>query len=487
MYSLGIVATASVVIAYLVTPVIRDWFVRCGWTDKPDGERKIHALPIPRCGGVIIVFACLAAYAILSVLHLSGWTNLSLDMGLIVSVLPGTVIVFAVGLVDDVKGLHAWTKFIWQIAASAIVFIGGLHVGALSWHALDRWWLSLPLTVFWLLLCTNAFNLIDGVDGLSSGLGLCATLTLICAALLGHNFPLLLATVPLAGALLGFLPFNFNPASVFLGDCGSYMIGFLLGCYSIVWSEKSATMLGLVAPLMAFAVPVFDVAVVVLRRLLRAKSIFSADRLHIHHRLLERGLAPRNVVLVLYGAAIVAAGIALLSTVLKTSYAGFVLLLFCGVTWFGIKNVGYQELNLAGRIASLTAFRQSLRAQSVLQTAREHLNAADNPAAYWRVVRTTVSELGFCGAWMTLDGMTFFESFEKGDSIPSWTIMIPLGDGGRVELAHRFEEAVSAMTLTALVDLLRTGITLRSEEKLETQDMEAEAAALRPLRKAASG
>jgi UDP-GlcNAc:undecaprenyl-phosphate/decaprenyl-phosphate GlcNAc-1-phosphate transferase len=403
-------------------------------------------------------------------------------------VLPGIAIVFVVGLVDDVRGLHAWTKFIWQMVASLIVFIGGLHVGALNWHALDRWWVSLPLTVFWLLLCTNAFNLIDGVDGLSSGLGLCATLTLICAGLMVHNFPLLLATVPLAGALLGFLPFNFNPASVFLGDCGSYMVGFLLGCYSIVWSEKSATVLGLVAPLIAFAVPVFDVAVVVLRRLLRAKSIFSADRLHIHHRLLERGLAPRNVVLVLYGAGVVAAGIALLSTILKNSYAGVVLVLFCGVTWFGIKNVGYQEIHLAGRMASLTAFRQILRSQAILQVAREHLNAAETPAAYWKVVRSTVSELGFCGAWMTLEGMTFFESLDKlneGDSIPSWTIMIPLGSGGRVELAHRFEEPISAMTLTALVDLLRTGIRVRTEYHPEPQAMDA--AALRPLRKVASG
>jgi len=223
----------------------------------------------------------------------------------------------------------------------------------------------------------------------------------------------------------------------------------------------------------------------VLRRLLREKSIFSADRLHIHHRLLERGLAPRNVVLVLYGAAVVGAGIALLSTVLKNSYAGFVLLLFCGVTWYGIKNVGYQEINLARRIAPLTTFRQILRSQAILQTAREHLNAADTPAAYWKVVRTTVSELGFCGVGMTRDGVTLFEAFDKSDSVPSWTITIPFGDGGHVELAHRFEEPVSAMTLTALIELLRSGTTLHTEQKPGAQTVEA--AALRPLRKAASG
>ena len=485
MYSLGLIAAASFLIAYLLTPLVRAWFVQRGWVDKPDGERKIHASPIPRAGGVVIAFAYLASYAILAVLNLSGWTTQHLDLALIVTVLPGTAIIFVIGLVDDIKGLRASTKLIGQVVASLVVFAGGLHVSALRWHVLGRWWLSLPLTLFWLLLCTNAFNLIDGVDGLSSGLGLCATLTLICAALLSHNYPLLLAVVPLAGALLGFLPFNFNPASVFLGDCGSCMVGFLLGCYSIVWSQKSATMLGIIAPLMAFAVPLFDVALVVLRRFLRAKSIFSGDRLHIHHRLLERGLAPRQVVLVLCSAAGLAAGMALLSTILDNAHAGFVLVLFCGVTWFGITQVGYKEFHLASRIASLTTFRHILKSQMILQTTQEHLNAAETPEAYWKVIRTAASELGFCQIWMTLDNMNFFESLDKDDSMPSWTITIPLQGGGQIELAHRFEKPVDAMLLAPLTDLMRSNPTFRTEPRVETKTIET-AVLLPTLRKAAS-
>ena len=217
---------------------------------------------------------------------------------------------------------------------------------------------------------------------------------------------------------------------------------------------------------------------------MKAKSIFSGDRLHIHHRLLERGLPPRKVALVLYGAAGVAAGMALLSTILNNTYAGLVLLLFCGVTWFGIKNVGYQDLQLASQIASVTTFRKILRSQMILQAAREHLNAADTPTAYWEVVRTMTSELGFCHVWMTLDSVNFFESFDKCDSIPSWTITIPLEGGGHIELAHRFEKPVSTMNLAPLTDLFRSCLRRRTKQNPETQTTQA-AEMSPPLQRAA--
>ena len=155
-------------------------------------------------------------------------------------------------------------------------------------------WLSLPLTLLWLVGCANAFNLIDGIDGLATGAGLFATVTILIGALLSNNVPLALATVPLAGALLGFLRYNFNPASIFLGDSGSLTIGFLLGCYGVLWSQKGATMLGMTAPLMALAVPLLDTGLAVARRFLRHQPIMSGDAAHIHHRLLARGLTPKD-------------------------------------------------------------------------------------------------------------------------------------------------------------------------------------------------
>ena len=469
MYSLGLVAAVSVLLAHSLTPFFRAWFVERGWVDKPDGDRKINVLPIPRAGGAVIAIAYLASYAILAALHLKGWASFHVDFGLVLAVLPGAALVLIIGLLDDTKGLPPLLKFSAQIVACLAAFMGGVHVGVLHWFAAGTWWFSLPMTVFWLLLCTNAFNLIDGMDGLSGGLGLFALLTLICYGLLGNNFPLLLATVPLAGALLGFLPFNLNPASVYLGDSGSYMIGFCLGCFAAVWSEKSATVLGIMAPLMALAVPLVDVVLVVARRFLREKPIFNADRLHVHHRLLERGLTPRRVVFVLYGAACTGAVLALLATVLNTAHACLVLLLFCGLAFAGIKQLGYLEFNTASRIAFRGTFRQVLRSEMILQTAWAHLNTAHTAAASWEVLKTTASELGFCRVGMKLDDLEFSQSFDAADAAPLWTISIPLKGRGRVELAHRFEQDVTASSVVPLTDLLHRCLGHGTGQRVEVR------------------
>src|SRR5262249_19014445 len=152
--------------------------------------------------------------------------------------LPAAGLIFAIGLIDDVIGLKSWQKLSGQLAAALCAYLGGVQILGIAGHFTDNWW-SIPLTVFWLVGCTNAFNLIDGVDGLAAGLGLFATLTSLIAALALGNLTLALATAPLAGALLGFLRYNFNPASIFLGDSGSLLVGFLLGCYGVLWSQKS--------------------------------------------------------------------------------------------------------------------------------------------------------------------------------------------------------------------------------------------------------
>jgi UDP-GlcNAc:undecaprenyl-phosphate GlcNAc-1-phosphate transferase len=457
LFTLELVALTSFLLAYLLTPVVRNWFLRIGWVDRPDGNRKIHVEPIPRAGGIAIVLAYMGAYALLAAVRLHGWTATQLNLDLICSVLPGVALVFLMGLLDDKRGVSPWIKLCVQVAAAVIVFIGGLHVEIFHWIPWEKWTWSLPLTVFWLVLCTNAFNLIDGMDGLSTGLGLFATVTLICAAAIHHNYPLLLATVPLAGALLGFLPFNSNPASIFLGDCGSYSVGFLLGCFGIVWSQKSATFLGLTAPLLCLAVPLVDLALAIARRFLGAKSIFSSDRHHIHHRLLDRGLTPRRVVLILYGAAALAAALSLLSTMVRDIYAAFVLLPFFCAAWLGIRTLRYAALQFIDPIALWGKFRQIVRSETIVQNARRTLDVAITPHARWEVLSTTAAQLGFCHVGMTLDGVKFFKSFDTSDATPAWVVTIPLTGGGRVELAHRFESAEgTVISVAPLAEVLRT-------------------------------
>ena len=151
-----------------------------------------------------------------------------------------------------------------MIAAGA-AYWAGIHIQGFAGYGTGAWW-NLPVTIIWLVACTNAINLIDGVDGLATGIGLFATCTTLIAALLQHNTALAIATVPLAGCLLGFIRYNFNPATIFLGDCGSLFIGFLLGCYAVVWSQKAATILGMTAPLMALSIPLLDMTVAIARR-----------------------------------------------------------------------------------------------------------------------------------------------------------------------------------------------------------------------------
>jgi UDP-GlcNAc:undecaprenyl-phosphate GlcNAc-1-phosphate transferase len=429
-----------------------------GWVDHPDTDRKLHAAPIPRVGGVAIVVAYLASYGLLAAVHLNGWRTTQLDLDLVLSVVPGVALVFLMGILDDKRGIRPVIKLFMQTTAAVIAYAGGLHVTVLSWIPVEKWWWSLPLTVFWLVLCTNAFNLIDGMDGLSSGLGLFATVTLICVASLNNNYGLLLATVPLAAALLGFLPYNSNPASIFLGDCGSYSLGFLLGCFGIVWSHKSATLLSLAAPLLCFAVPLLDLTLAILRRILGAKSIFSADRLHIHHRLLDRGLNPRRAVFVLYGAAAIAAGLSMMSSLLRDAYAGWIILPFVCATWIGVRNLRYAVFKSVDPVTFVEKAWKVMQAEKIVQTARNELDTARSHDARWEVITTAAGQLGFLHVGMTIDGSNFHKSFHGSDETPAWVVAIPLTGGGSVELAHRFDkQELAAASLASLADALRTG------------------------------
>ena len=181
-----------------------------------------------------------------------------------------------IGILDDLIGIEPWHKLIGQIIAGGLAYWAGIHVQGFGGYNLGPWW-SIPLTILWLVGCTNAINLIDGIDGLATGVALFATCTTLIAALLQHNLALALAVVPLAGCLLGFLRYNFNPATIFLGDSGSLFIGFLLGYFSVLWSQKAATMLGMTAPLIALSVPLLDTGLAIFRRFLRRQPIFGAD------------------------------------------------------------------------------------------------------------------------------------------------------------------------------------------------------------------
>jgi UDP-GlcNAc:undecaprenyl-phosphate GlcNAc-1-phosphate transferase len=340
----------SLGLALIFTPIIRILALRCNLVDIPDNNRKVHKRPIPRVGGVAVGAAYFASLSLAAV-FVGHWAPaVAGGFAIVKAIIPAALLIFFVGLADDLFSLKPWHKFAVQFAAAGLVVSAGVHIHsipALSIHPI----LSMVVSILWLVACTNAVNLIDGLDGLAAGISFLATMTAFVASLISGNVGLTIATAPLAGALLGFLVFNFNPASIFLGDSGSLLLGFLLGCDGILWSGSSATVLELAAPLMAVAIPLIDTTVAITRRFLSGHPIFKADRSHIHHRLLARGLSHVGAVLSLYVAAAVAGTLSLCLMGAGDLRDGMVLAIFGCAVIVGVRQLDYAEFGLLQRIA----------------------------------------------------------------------------------------------------------------------------------------
>ncbi len=452
MFSLLTLAISSFLLSLLLTPLVRNYSVRRGWVDTPDSGRKAHPWPVPRTGGVAVVAAFVGAYGVLLLTGLKGSRLVDLDV--VWRLAPAVAIIFAVGLIDDLRGMSAWQKLLGQLLAAGVAFGSGVQVHGIGGWALPGW-MELPATLAWLVLITNAVNLIDGMDGLATGVALFATLTILTAGLQANNIPLAMAVVPLAGALLGFLRYNFNPATVFLGDCGSLTIGFLLGCFGIFWSQKSATVLGVTSPLLALAIPLLDSGLAIVRRFITRQPIFGADRGHVHHKLLDKGLTVRQAVLLLYGVSLVFAILSLVSSVVHDSYAGVILVLFGSATWIGVQSLGYVEINMAGRLLWGGGFRRMLIGQLVIRHFEKALREAQDAESIWRVVRDTAKELGFQRVEMDVLGREFQESFQDGVAAAEWTANVPLPGGDSVRLTRPFDAPTHQAAMGLFLDTLR--------------------------------
>jgi len=458
VHSLFWLGIRAFLIALVLTPICRDVFRSYGVVDQPDGARKVHRYPIPRVGGMAIAISYLLSYMMV---RPETGSPLAQQISLVWRLLPGAAVAFSVGLLDDLFDLRPWIKLLGQLAAAGLACLGGVRILSIGGAPTNAWW-NIPLTILWVLVCMNAFNLVDGLDGLAAGAGLFAIVTVFAAALIQHNMILAVATFPLAGALLAFLCYNFNPATIFLGDSGSLLIGFLLGCYAAIWTNKSATLLGMTAPLMALSIPLLDVALAIARRFLRRQPIFTADRAHIHHRLLDRGFTPRRVVLVLYGLCGLAAALSLLQSVMH-SYTGAFILLFGVFILLGIQYLGYAEFDLAGRLLFGGEFQRSVSAKLDLRKFRVALSAAQAPSACWDVIRETCGKFGFQQVRLRLAGETFEYSSGESD-LPSWTARVPLANGDYAVLVRPFAAPELPMGVAPFVDVLRQVLTARFPE-----------------------
>ncbi len=450
------------VISLVLTPILRDVFRSYGVVDRPDSGRKAHPHPIPRIGGIAVAISYFISYALAA--YGSGGVE-EAQLSLVWALLPAAVVVFSVGLIDDFVGLKPWQKVAGELAAAGLAYWAGVRILGVAGHPMESWW-SLPLTIAWLLACTNAFNLVDGMDGMAAGVGLFATMTMFTAAMLQQNVALACATLPLAGCLLAFLCYNFNPATVFLGDCGSLLIGFLLGCYGVVWSQKSVTMLGMTAPLIALAIPLMDVVLAVVRRFIRRQPIFGADRGHIHHRLIDRGLTPRRAVMLIYGVCGLAAALSLMQGFTRSLYLAFlVVLLFCIVTWIGVRYLNYSEFTVAGRFVRIGEFQRVLNTQLAVEGFIHALEAAADLDDCWRTIRQHYRNFGF-GAVRLRTRSLNYQEWEPHVAPPRfWTVRIPLNDHDFLEVAREFHSPAMPTAVAAFAEAVRDALAQRLPAK----------------------
>ncbi len=407
------------IIALVLTPIIRDIFHAYNLVDRP-GFRKVHAYPIPRLGGISIGIAYATALARIP-------ASVSDGEAILWKLLPGAGVILLTGILDDFFGLTVRYKLVGQVAAAAIAFWSGLRIETIAGVAVPIY-LSSCITIFWLLLLMNALNLIDGLDGLCAGMGFVAAAALYAVALSEGNVSLEHAMLPLIAALLGFLFHNFNRATMFLGDSGALLIGFLIGCGGIMFAEH-ATPLSTIVPIMAIAVPLMDVVLSVARRFLTNRPIFMADRGHIHHRLLDAGLSPPRAVLVLCLWAMAGAIFAILAThPFWQPWLAFIVLAFCATAWAGVRQLRYSEFTVAAKLLIGGEFRKAVAGKVRIRNLATALEQSKTEDEWWALLVTTAREAGWAGLLWTNDHSVRREQVFPSQTTPAWTFNMALSE-----------------------------------------------------------
>lgn len=320
---------AAGAISFVLTPVVIKLAPRLGFVDIPKDERRMHKKPIPTIGGVAIFLGFLLVSLCL--------VELSREF---IGMLLGSLIIVILGIVDDRCDLNAKLKFAVQIIAAAIPVSQGVVIEYIShplgflgvpYLSLGIW--GIPVTIIWIVAITNAVNFIDGLDGLSVGVCSISTLSMAVIALMLGQIGEAVILAALLGACLGFLPYNFNPAKIFMGDTGATFLGFMLGCMAVSGLFKLYAVISFVVPLLVLGVPLFDICFACIRRMWHHVSPMHADRSHIHHRLIDSGFNQRQSVLILY---VVASLMGILAVQVSTSGAGKALMVLAAVVVVGI-------------------------------------------------------------------------------------------------------------------------------------------------------
>ena len=334
----------ALVVSFLMTPVVKTFAYKVGAVDVPKDARRMHKVPIPRLGGLAIFIGFMV-----SVLILGGVRG---GNGQMQSILLGSVIIVVLGVVDDIMALPAMLKFVVQIAAALIPALNGVVIQAFSNPNIfsdSLYWvlgpLSVPFTVLWIVAITNAVNLIDGLDGLANGVSAISATTMLVIALLASEAEVAVVMAALVGACVGFMPYNLNPAKMFMGDTGATFLGYILATMSIQGLFKFYAVISFAVPFLILGLPIFDTTFAFIRRLAHGQSPMHADRGHIHHRLIDMGLNQKQAVATLY---VISAMLGLSAVVLTTGGEQKAMLFFA-------------TLCIVGAVAARVVFPKEIR------------------------------------------------------------------------------------------------------------------------------
>jgi UDP-GlcNAc:undecaprenyl-phosphate/decaprenyl-phosphate GlcNAc-1-phosphate transferase len=311
----------SIFLSLILTPLVRKFAIYIKAIDIPKDNRRVHEKPIPLLGG-------LAMYASFVVtLFIKSGTYTWSELGIV----AGATIIVIGGFLDDKYDLKPWQKLLFQISAAICLWGFGIQILLVTnpFNSANTYFnvlkFSLPLTIIWVVGITNALNLIDGLDGLAAGVALISSITILIIAIMNGRIEAAVFTCILSGSILGFLPYNFNPASIFMGDTGAQLLGFLLAAISIEGAIKSAAAFAIAVPILALGLPIYDTLFAVIRRKINGKPIMQADKGHLHHRLLDMGLSQREAVIIMYLISAILGSFAIIAMQVSSQKAYFIL------------------------------------------------------------------------------------------------------------------------------------------------------------------
>jgi UDP-GlcNAc:undecaprenyl-phosphate/decaprenyl-phosphate GlcNAc-1-phosphate transferase len=339
MFNTSLVFGLALALSLALTPLVRKLALRTGFVDHPVA-RSMHTEPKPYLGGLAIFVAFAVAVAV----------GGGMKDPRVAGILVGGALIVLLGVVDDRIRLSPKVKLLGQIVAAAVLVygfdvridyiyspLGNKFVQFGAWNG--------PLTIFWIVAFTNVVNLIDGLDGLAAGISSIASLTLLMVALQQGFGGAIVLTAALTGSAMGFLRYNFNPAKIFMGDAGAMFLGYTLAAVSVVGPLKTTATIGIIVPVLALALPIFDTAFAIIRRLANGRSIGEADKDHLHHRLLRLGLSHRNTVLVMWAISAWLGLSAVAVTEVSISQALIIVGMVTLAILFGAKKIGLLDLS----------------------------------------------------------------------------------------------------------------------------------------------